>query len=250
MESDCSDRDIVERVIPMENIQLMFHYRNPFIVFNDTTRNCKQPRSIISGLCDGFSDVSTNGEAGVIFVSFFPETACHFFRFPLSEIENRSIDMADVSGLEIRQVEEFLYLATSQKERISIIEKFLLKNFSPISDANIQIIRAGIEIIKNSNGEINAATLSEMLSTTRKTLERKFSSYLGKTTKQMINLLRFQGVLHDFSINKNISLTEHGHNNGYFDQSHFIRDFKKFSGYTPGEFIMKYPDFNLHTNSC
>jgi AraC-like DNA-binding protein len=62
--------------------------------------------------------------------------------------------------------------------------------------------------------------------------------------------MRFHGILQDFSINKNMYLTEYAYRNGYFDQSHFIRDFKTYSGYTPKEFVTKYPDFNINADSC
>jgi AraC-like DNA-binding protein len=250
MESNPCDRNIVERVIPIENIQLMFHYRNPFIVYHLDTSITKQPRSIISGLSDSFLDVTTNGEAGVVFVSFYPASACHFFRFPLSEIENQSLDMADISGLEIRHVEELLYCATTLKERVSVIETFLIKRYSPVHIYDSQLIGKAIETIATSGAQLTTAALSKSLSITSKSLERKCAHYLGKTPKQLIKLHRFRQVLHDISINKNFNLTEHAYNNGYFDQAHFIRDFKHFSGYTPGEFISKYPDFDIYAESC
>jgi AraC-like DNA-binding protein len=250
MESSLCSGDIMERVIPAENIQLMFHYRNPFVEYRSDTVLIKQPRSIISGLSDSFSNVSTDGQAGVVFISFYPAGACHFFKFPLSEIENRSIDMTAISGTKIKQVEECLYFAKTVKHRVSIIEDFLLTNYSPIPLHDNLLIQKGIELIKQSKGQINATVLSNTLSTTPKTLERKFSRYVGKTTKQLINLLRFQGVLQDISINKGFNLTQHAYNNGYFDQSHFIHEFKNFSGYTPREFITKYPDFNINAESC
>lgn len=245
MESGFFEEDIVERVIPIENIQLMFHYKNPFVVHHPNLSRKKQPRSILSGLSDTFSDVSTNGETGVVFVSFYPTGACHFFSFPLSEIENQSLNMHDVLGSEIKQVEETLYLTKSNKERISVIENFLLKRYSPILLHDNMLIKKGIEIIKHSKGQITAASLSESLSITSKTLERKFSQYLGKTTKQIIKLIHFQEVLHDLSTNKNITLTECAYKNGYFDQSHFIHDFKTYSGYTPREFIARYPHITV-----
>ncbi|MBN1118667.1 MAG: AraC family transcriptional regulator, partial [Bacteroidales bacterium] len=85
--------------------------------------------------------------------------------------------------------------------------------------------------------------------TSPKTLERKFAKYLGKTTKQLIKLIRFQEVLHDFGCTNELNLTEHAYNNGYFDQSHFIHDFKSYTGYTPKEFSAKYPNFNLNGDS-
>jgi len=242
MESSFYEEDITERVIPTEHIQLMFHYKNPFIVHRTENSITKQPRSILSGLSDTFSDVSTHGETGVVFVSFYPAGACHFFRFPLCEIENQSVDVFDVLGYEIRQVEELLYLAKTIQEKIIIIEKFFTERYSPIPSYDDLLIRKGVELIKNHRGQVRAESLSAYLSTTSKTLERKFSNYLGKTTKQVIKLIRFQEVLHDFG--KCMTLTDLAYKNGYFDQSHFIRDFKTYSGYTPKEFAAKYPDFN------
>lgn len=250
MESDIHDTDVMERVIPTENIQLMFHFKNPFVVFHPNDSVIKQPRSIISGLSDCYSDVSTNGETGVVFISFHPAGACHFFNFPLSEIENQSVDMTDIFNSEIRQIEELLYLKVTIKEKVYVIENFLLRRYSPIPSHDSLLIQKGVEIVKNCKAQTNAKYLSNCLYTSPKTLERKFSKYLGKTTKQVIKLLRFQEVLHDFSCIKELSSTEHAYNNGYFDQSHFIHDFKSYTGYTPKEFYTKYPDFNMDGESC
>lgn len=250
MESGIHDGDIKERVIPAESVQLMFHYKAPFVVFHPNDAIVKQPRSIISGLNDSFSDVSTNGETGVVFVSFYPTGACHFFNFPLSKIENQSVDMSDIFSKEIPRVEEMLFLTKTIPEKVIVIEDFLLKCFSPIPSYDSLIIQNGVDTIKNCKGQITATSLSVSLSITTKSLERKFSQYLGKTTKQVIKLIRFQEILRDFSMNKNMNLTEYAYRNGYFDQSHFIRDFKTYSGYTPKEFITKYPDFNINADSC
>lgn len=249
MESGIHDCDIMERVIPMENVQLMFHYKTPFVVFHSDHTFIKQPRSIISGLTDSYSDVSTNGEAGVVFISFYPAGACHFFDFPLSEIENQSIDLSDIFNKQIKEIEEKLCSMQTIKGKVAVIEDFLVGRFVPLSAYDSLIIQKGVEYIRNCKGQTNATLLSEALSVTPKTLERKFSHYVGKTTKQVIKLIRFQEVLRDFSRNKNTSITERAYNYGYYDQSHFIHDFKTYSGYTPKEFIAKYPDFDL-TGSC
>ena len=250
MESDIHDEDVMERVIPTENIQLMFHYRNPFVVFHSNESVSRQPRSIISGLSDNYSDVSTAGEAGVVFISFHPVGACHFFNFPLSEIENQSVDLTDICNSEIRQIEELLYLNDTIRKKVTVIENFLIRRFSPIPVYDGLLIQKGIEIVKNCKGQTDSKYLSACLYTSPKTLERKFAKYLGKTPKQFIKLIRFQEILKDLSVNKNSSLTEFAFRNGYFDQSHFIKDFKTYSGYTPKDFRVKYPDFNLTDEGC
>jgi len=250
MESDINDEDVMERVIPTENIQLMFHYKNPFVVFHSNDTVIKQPRSIISGLSDNYSDVSTAGETGVVFISFHTTGACHFFNFPLSEIENLSVDLSDIFNSEIRQIEELLFYKDTIREKVTVIENFLIKRYSPIPSHDGLFIQKGVEIVKNFKGQTNAKYLSDCLFTSPKTLERKFAKYLGKTTKQLIKLIRFQEVLHDFSCVNELNLTEQAYKNGYFDQSHFIHDFKSYTGYTPKEFFAKYPDYNLDGESC
>lgn len=250
MESNIYDADVMERVIPTENIQLMFHYKNPFVVFHSNDSVIKQPRSIISGLSNNYSDVSTAGETGVVFISFHTTGACHFFNFPLSEIENLSVDLTDIFNSEISQIEELLYLKDTIKEKVTVIENFLIRRYFPIPSHDDSLIQTGVEIVKNCKGQTNAKYLSDCLYISPKTLERKFAKYLGKTTKQLIKLMRFQEVLHDFSCVNELSLTEHAYKNGYFDQSHFIHDFKSYTGYTPKEFYTKYPDFNLDGESC
>ena len=250
MESGLHDGDVTERVIPTENIQLMFHYRNPFVVFQSNNILRKQPRSIISGLSNSFSDVSTNGSTGVVFISFFPTGACQFFDFPLSELENLSVDLCDLLKEETTRIEEELSYTDTLTGKVKVIEEFLVRRFAPIAPYDQKIINKGIDVIKCCKGQISATSLANDLSLTTKSLERKFSQYLGKTTKQLVKLIRFQQVLHDFSYHKHITLTEIAYRNGYYDQSHFIRDFKTHSGFTPKEFITRYPGFSLHAESC
>ncbi len=240
MESDIFEDNVTERVIPTENVQLMFHYKNPFVVCLPDGSIVNQPRSIISGLSNSFSDVSTYGEAGVVFVTFRAGGACFFFDFPLSEIENRSVDLSDIFCKQIAEVEEMLYLHDSIVERIRIIEAFLLRRFTPLSSFDSLIIEKGVEIIKDLKGQVSAQSLSSCLYVSPKSLERKFSRFLGKTPKQVIKLLRFQQAVKDLSSSMSLNLTEYAYLNGYFDQAHFIKDFKALSGFTPKEFRDRY----------
>ncbi len=250
METDPCEQNIKERVIPVENIQLMFHYKKPFALFGADNILSVQPRSIVSGLSSSFSDVATLGESGVIFVSFHTAGACHFFKFPLTEFENQSFDLTEVLGKEVRQVEEQLSVTPAAMDKIGIVEGFLLKRFNPIAPHNYELVKKGIKIIAARGGKIPAAFLANHLAVTPKTLERKFAAYIGKTPRQFGKLIRFRKVLKDFSALKNINLTDYAYRNGYFDQSHFIHDFKMYSGYTPKEFISKYPDFSPDDYSC
>ena len=250
MESDMKEPDLVERVIPTEGIQIMFHYKTPFLVLHPNQQGISQPRSFISGLSNSFSDVSTNGTTGVVFINFYPLGASFFFNFPLSELENQNVDLSDIFKSEMTEVEDQLLQKQTILERVQVIEQFFIRRFNPIGNHDQMLIRKGIEMIKSHKGVVSAKLLSESLYTTPKTLERKFSHYIGKSTKQVIKLMRFQDVLSDFKPSRIMNLSEFAHQKGYFDQSHFIHDFKSYTGYTPKEFAQKYPDYNKDGESC
>jgi AraC-like DNA-binding protein len=244
MESESRDEVVVERVIPTESVQLMFHYRRPFVVRGTEREPLIQPRTIISGLSHSFSDVATDGDAGVIFVTFYPGRACHFMRFSLSEIENRSMDLGDVFNREIREIEEKLFHAETAESKIGLVEEFLINHFSAIPVYDQFLITRGIDLVKRYSPTMTAVELAEELCVTTKTLERKFAGYIGKTPKQFIRLMRFQKIIAGLTKNKESSLTDFAYQNGYYDQSHFIRDFKAYTGYTPKGFLTAYPDYS------
>ena len=208
LETDDSEGEICERVIPTGNVEWMFHYRKTFVVKDKVP--VYQPQSMVSGINSNFFDVATRGESGVIAVTFYPYGSANFLRFPLSEIENSSINLEDIFNTTGKETEEQICLAHSQAERIAIIEKFLLRCFNPVKNNDLL---------------------------TNKSLERKFYALLGKTPKQFIRIVRFQRVIQNLSRPGDKYLTRMAYENGYFDQAHFVKDFKSLSGYTPKEFL-------------
>jgi AraC-like DNA-binding protein len=240
MESDADENKVTERVIPTENIQIMFHYKNPFLVTNPNQETEIQSHSFISGLSNSYCDVCTNGEAGVIAVTFHPAGACYFFDFPLYEIENQSINLNDIFQADIRIMEEKLQGLHTTNERIECVEKFLLRRFKLISNYDYQLITSGINLIKTNNSLITANELSSKLFITPKSLERKFSKYIGKTPKQFIKLIRFQKIIAHFEHTKYTQMNIFANEIGYYDQAHFTKEFKTFSGLTPREYFIRY----------
>jgi AraC-like DNA-binding protein len=242
MESDLEEGDIVERVVPTANVQLMFHYKRPFMVnYQDASISEQQPQSIVSGLSGTYFDVSTQGASGVITVVFNPSGACNFFCFPLNKIENQSIHLADLFTGETSEIEDRICECGTLIQRVAVIEQFLISKFNPIPQQDQKMIRNSIFLIHQSRGQIQSNQLAEKLCLSPKSMERKFAMFVGKTPKQFIKTIRFNEVMLGLAQGKETCLTEYAYNNGYFDQSHFIKVFKAYSGYTPKEFIKQCP---------
>ncbi|HET6768680.1 MAG TPA: helix-turn-helix domain-containing protein, partial [Chitinophagaceae bacterium] len=99
------------------------------------------------------------------------------------------------------------------------------------------IIKSCVDIIFQSQGQIGIAALAGKLNVNRRNMERKFKSVIGISPKQLAKVARLQATIKILGEEKFTTLTEIAYENGYFDQAHFIKDFKEFTGMNPKSFF-------------
>lgn len=94
-----------------------------------------------------------------------------------------------------------------------------------------------LELIKKAKGMVDIDFLSQQACLSRKQFERLFSEHIGISPKQYLRIIRFQSALHNNSQSNHWSMTQLALESGYYDQSHFINDFKALTGLTPKKFF-------------
>ncbi len=99
-----------------------------------------------------------------------------------------------------------------------------------------RIIKSTVETILTANGQLSVDELSKQTNINRRQLERKFSSAIGLSPKQLSKTIRLQATLKMLLNKQFTSLTALAYENDYYDQAHFIKDFKDLTGFTPKEF--------------
>lgn len=119
-------------------------------------------------------------------------------------------------------------------EKINTVEEFLLKKLD--AAAIDRVVQSTIDTILTANGQISIGELSKQTNINRRQLERKFSSAVGLSPKQLSKTVRLQATLKLLLNKEYTTLTELAHESEYYDQAHFIKDFKEFTGLTPKEF--------------
>lgn len=122
--------------------------------------------------------------------------------------------------------------ATTDKQRIKIVEQFLLSQHKDIHTD--KLIVEAVRLIYQTKGTIRIKELNEKLFISQSPFEKRFRKVVGTTPKKFASIVRFNTVLDSFDKTK--SLTEICYENGFFDQAHFIKDFKQFTGDTPENF--------------
>ena len=97
-----------------------------------------------------------------------------------------------------------------------------------------KLITEAVKLIYESKGNIRIKELNEKLFISQSPLEKRFRKVVGTSPKKFASIIRFNAVLEDISTTK--SLSEICYENHFFDQAHFIKDFKQFTGETPEKF--------------
>ncbi|WP_207421388.1 helix-turn-helix transcriptional regulator [Desertivirga brevis] len=119
------------------------------------------------------------------------------------------------------------------EQQIALLSSYLETQVANRSFTPHQKIKLASEIIISSKGGITVTRLAEQLKFSERSLQRLFKEYVGVSPKQFAKIIQFQASLNDMfdpGINK---LTELVYENGFADQSHFIRDFKRYAGTKP-----------------
>lgn len=197
-----------------------------------------ESRLLLNGQQNSFYDLLINDDLCVFSILFEPQGVSQFFDMPFNELTNLSIplsylnkNLATEIEIKLSDCETFAQRTTAVED---ILETQLYKHHNYSDFARIDHI---IETIKQSQGNIRIETLADEANLSRKQFERIFLRQIGASPRQYLNIVRFQSAIFNKSQHHNISLTQLAHASGYYDQSHFISDFKRFTGITPRTFF-------------
>lgn len=115
-------------------------------------------------------------------------------------------------------------------ERAKMIELLLLKKMNNDIPAKL---KEALWLISNSNDErLLVETLAHKLELSEPSLFRLFKNHLGQNPKTYLKTMRFRSVLNKMIYPQNTA-ADRAYLDEYYDQAHFIKDFKRFSGYSP-----------------
>lgn len=229
-----SENELVNeyKVFPTSGLVIGFQYKGQLATINQNTEN-KLTSAGITGITDGYKVFKNSADIGTILIYFTETGFAHFASHPANELFNLSLSLDDVFDRNIiTEVEEKLMVATTDEHRIKIVEQFLVSQLKDIETD--KLIVEAIKLIYQTNGTIRIKELNERLSISQSPFEKRFRKVVGTTAKKFASIIRFNTVLDHLNSSK--TLTEICYENNFFDQAHFIKDFKQFTGDTPENF--------------
>jgi AraC-like DNA-binding protein len=220
---------IRERVFPDGCMELIFHYGDLFRRHTDTN-SIIQPRSFVHGQLIRYMDIESTGRIGIFGVRFFPHGLRAFSNIDANELTGNAIGIEDLWGPDGLVLQQQILAAPLTVSRIKIIEAFLLGVLRQHLESAVGYC---VSAIVNSSGLKSIQVLSQEVNLSRRHLERSFNGAVGMSPKMFARIVRFQHALNRVEKDHESSLTGIAYSSGFYDQSHFIKDFKEFSGLNP-----------------
>ncbi|WP_155283583.1 AraC family transcriptional regulator [Capnocytophaga felis] len=210
------------RVISDGCIDVFFELENP-------------EESYLMGFCKSYTEFPLGKQFNYVGIRFLPSAFPLIFRQNAKELSNNDIRLNLVlSGLATFIAHKFDNVK-NMKQIKNELDKFFLKHLEKADLSMDNRFYKALEIILKSQG--NTRIIKDLdTGISPRHLRRLFEFYIGDTAKTFSQVVRFQSFLKAKTSNQNNDNPSF-YDMGYYDQSHFIKEFKAFYGETPKKIL-------------
>ena len=232
--------DDMKLVVPNGMVKLVIPFKNGLYgKMEGWEMLSKESKVTLIGICDKPSivEVQEDSASGSIGVEFNPMGVYRFFSVRQSEIRNTIHPFSDVFGRQALLLEDMLANEPLVAKKLGIVERFLLNIFSTKEDS---VFEYCTKRIAQTKGLVTIRQLEKETGYSSRWLTMKFEEKIGVSPKNLCAITRFHTSYQAIAFNTG----KDDIYNLYYDQSHFIREFKRFTGLPPAKFEKQVNEFD------
>ena len=228
----------IERVVPTGHtfviIELDGYLRH---TFDNTTLlpTADFSAAWISGPHINHLSISAHAHSEMFVIQFKPLGARPFLHRPVHELRDRVIPVADLPDLGILELRKQLLSAPATTDKFALAEHWLTARYQAELSPPKSVLAVADELQREPAAKLNKVMTA--FNGSQKHLIDRFKTFSGLTPKQYQRILRFNEVFAQMQQDQFLSWSDIAYACGYSDQSHFIREFRKFSGFSPESFL-------------
>ncbi|SEM61684.1 AraC-type DNA-binding protein [Chitinophaga rupis] len=229
-------------IVPNGMVKLTIPFRNGVSGKNETMYHLsKESRLTLIGIGDipAIIDVEQDKPSGTIGIEFSAAGAYRFFQLKQSEIKNRIFLLDEVLDHTARQVQEMIANHGSVAKKLHVIQQYLIGRLR--RSAADPLIDYCVMLIKNTRGQITVRQLEQKTGYSGRWLNDKFQHKVGISPKSLCSIVRFQQFYEPWArsgCHFNDNLYHY-----FYDQAHFIKEFKRFTGLSPLKYTKSENEF-------
>jgi AraC-like DNA-binding protein len=205
----------------------------------DRAATSHHQRAFVAGMSDRHVFTESHWPARGVQVDFTPIGARLLLGRPMHELTNRAIDIREAFGADGEQLYEQLHEASGWDARFDLIERLVLRRFAAARRPAEGIAWAW-QRLESTGGAASIGELAAALGCSRKHLAAQFRDQVGITPKTAARVIRFRRAMRLAGASTGaVRWSDVALRAGYFDQAHFNRDVRAFTGGTPGEYLQQ-----------
>ncbi|MDN5287840.1 MAG: hypothetical protein JWR38_4114 [Mucilaginibacter sp.] len=236
-ESD-SSAEFEDAVFPSGDMEAIFNLGEGTWESSVENKFIKTPKIELWGQVTKPLAIRSKGKHTMLGIKFFTHSASYFFNDEIGVFNDQISDLGDLMGSPVRILHAQLLETKDQDKRIALIETFLLKKLIDNEKKSFKVDKVAniLTSIKKNPAENNLSNIASKHGITPRYLHKLIYQHTGLSPSSFNKINRFQFSLKLIAKN-NQPFTSIAYDCGYFDQSHFIRDFKSFTGVTPSVYM-------------
>jgi AraC-like DNA-binding protein len=228
-----------ERILPTGTLELAINLRQNELRFYDAERpeDCSRlSGAIVSGASGRGFTPDTPEETFLIGVHFKPGGAFPFLGLPAGKLADTHVDLETLWGPSAGRLRECLCEARTSTERFLLLHEALLSRLCHGVEQHYAV-SAALEMFGKNQARPRVREAAKYLGLSQRRFIQVFKAEVGVTPKLFSRIQRFQQTRTFIQHNPSLNWAELAVDLGYFDQSHFIREFLEFSGFSPTDYI-------------
>lgn len=233
----------MEKVVPDGSIYLIFELDGVprTAINNEDEARFVVERAWVSGVQQSFLTISAVNNSEMFVIKFMPYGAFPILKYPLSELRGKVTPAEKLFGEPVFLLRDEIIQTADEMGKLRAAESWLKNQLDPARVPPPFLITACHTMKHDPTLMFNS--ISDLITNagvSKKHFVNQFKKYTALTPKQLQRIFRFNEILPIIQENQSIDWVQIALSCGYYDQAHFIKEFKTFCGMNPSRFIIDY----------
>jgi transcriptional regulator GlxA family with amidase domain len=217
-------------------VELIFNFGDPYTLLT-TVPPTRLPPAIIVGFQNKTLPILLHGTVKVVAARLFAWGALALLQDNVNSLIN-AVMALDTNWDTILQTLKVHVTEGRYEQAATSLEETLIQH-ALVRTYDRKLIQTAAKMLEHTKGQYRIADLADYCHVSVRQLERGFQRVIGTSPKAFARTLRFHEAQRRLMFDPDADLTQLAHDCGYFDQAHFIKDFKEFAGKTPSEYAQQ-----------
>ncbi len=227
----------IQKIIPDGFPELIFHYKDDYLI-NLHGEWEVQSKSLVAGQIRKHFFLRNSGEAGMFGIKLKPTALKHLFGLSMRQFTDKVVDLREINNARLNGLESAVRKNDEFVKIVAETENYLMS--LGVDQIRLHHSDAAIDRIHQFMGNVDVGDICKSTGIGERQLERSFQEYVGLPPKFYARVVRFSNIF-KLVQSKDPSWSDLVYNTGFYDQSHFIRNFKAFTGEDPSSYLFEEP---------